>query len=171
MADEDDEIGVVDERLDGRHIGFDIDGWTSTANPPYDAALQANNAAWGYQSAPNGGQAVSIQGNSALSQSVNFPAPGNYTLAWKAAARTGQLQPCDVKLDGTTVYNWQTTNNAWIDFSTVISVPTAGAHVVTFVGLDPNQNKSVGIDAVTLGASGSLPSTTASRRSASLPWI
>ncbi|MCB1209314.1 MAG: cadherin-like beta sandwich domain-containing protein [Verrucomicrobiales bacterium] len=136
-------------------------GWTSTGNAPYAAALQANSAAWAFQSAPNGGQAVSIQGNSTLSQSVNFPAPGNYTLAWKAAARAGQLQPCDVKLDGITVYSWQTTNNAWIEFSTVISVPTAGAHVVTFVGLDPNQNKSVGIDAVTLGTSGSLPSTTA----------
>ncbi|MFO0821305.1 MAG: autotransporter-associated beta strand repeat-containing protein [Pirellulales bacterium] len=136
-------------------------GWTSTGNGGLAGALQANFSAWGYNSVPDGVQSFSLQRTSTLSQVVNFAAAGDYKLSWMAASRSGQVNPSVVKLDGNVVYNWQTGNPNWTAFSTNFVVPSAGNHTITFEGLTPSADFSVGVDLVTLTSFGSLPSTTA----------
>ncbi|HPM83542.1 MAG TPA: autotransporter-associated beta strand repeat-containing protein, partial [Candidatus Anammoximicrobium sp.] len=126
--------------------------------------LENGNSAWGYTTPkPDGAQAVSLQMTSTVSQTLNFTSPGYYTLSWYAERRGGQINPTDVRLDGVTVYNFVApSGSVWTRFSTVLAVPTAGNHTITFAGLNPGGgDNSVGIDNISLvGTPGQLPAST-----------
>ena len=122
-------------------------GWIGVGG----VALFANNSGWNYATVPDGGQGISLQSEAAISQVVNFPAAGTYTLTWMAASRSGQLNPAVVQVDGVTVYNWQTTSTAWTTFSTTLNVTNPGDHTITLAGLgNGGADVSVGVDSVSL---------------------
>ncbi|MGD0745554.1 MAG: chitobiase/beta-hexosaminidase C-terminal domain-containing protein [Verrucomicrobiota bacterium] len=129
-------------------------GWMGVGG----VALFANNSAWNYANVPDGGQGISLQSEAAISQVVNFPAAGTYTLTWMAASRSGQLNPAVVQVDGVTVYHWQTTSTAWTTFSTALNITNPGYHTITFAGLgNGGADVSVGVDSVSLIAISTWP--------------
>jgi fibronectin-binding autotransporter adhesin len=137
--------------------------WTTGGNPVGPGpALQNASTAWGYTPAPNGVQAVSLQRNSYVSQTVDFPSPGIYVLNWSAQRRGNQINPAVVQLDGVAVYDWTAPSGSlWTPFSTLLNITTAGTHTITFAGTVVGSDQSVGIDNIGLvGSQGSLPATT-----------
>ena len=125
-------------------------GWIGSGNSASGPALFTNNAL-GYVTVSNGVQAVSLQSNAVVSQTINFYAPGTYTLNWLAAALPGQTNPAVVRVDGATVFTWQATNTAWQWFTTPLTIATGGQHTISFAGLgNGSLNVSVGLDAVSL---------------------
>jgi hypothetical protein len=126
-------------------------GWNGSGNYTNGPALFDNSSPWNYVTVSNGLQAVSLESNSVVSQTINFYAAGTCTLNWLAASRQGQTNPAVVKVDGTTVYSWQATNTAWQPFSTPVTIATAGNHTISFAGLGTGSTDvSVGLDAVGL---------------------
>jgi hypothetical protein len=126
-------------------------GWTGSGNSTNGPALFDNNSGWNYVTVSNGVQAVSLQMTAAVSQTINFYAAGTYTLNWLAAARPGQTNPAVVQVDGTTIFNWHTTNSAWQPFGMPMTIASAGNHTISFAGLgNGSTDVSVGLDAVSL---------------------
>ncbi len=127
-------------------------------------ALENASTAWGYAAAPSGPQAVSLQRDSSISQTINFAAAGYYQLTWSNASRSGQVDPYNVLIDANNLGSFSTNNTAWTSATTgLFYVSTPGNHTFTFAGTITASDVSVGIDAITLTGlnGGLLPSTTA----------
>jgi hypothetical protein len=116
------------------------------------AVLFANGSALSYASVPDGTQGVSLPGTASISQTLNFPTAGGYTLSWAAASRSGQVNPYVVQVDGVTVSATNSTSNtAWQPASLTFSITNAGNHTLSFVALNPvGGDHSVGLDAVSV---------------------
>ena len=116
------------------------------------AVMFANGGALGYASVPDGLQGVSLPGTASISQTLNFPTVGGYTLSWEAASRSGQVNPYVVQVDGVTVSATNSTSNtAWQPTSFTFSITNAGNHTLSFVALNPlGGDHSVGLDAVSV---------------------
>jgi hypothetical protein len=124
-------------------------GWTFSAG----TGIQGNGSAFGATTAPEGTQTAFIQSVGAISQTLTLAA-GNYTLGFKAAQRmccnSPYLHPIAVMVDGVQVgSNVTATTTSFTQFNVPISIATTGAHTITLLGLDSNDN-TVFIDAVTL---------------------
>ena len=119
------------------------------------SAIQANNSAWGAATAPNGNQTAVLQGAAnqagSMSQTLTLDA-GNYTLSFKAARRSGQIQPLRVMIDSTQIGGLITpTSNSFEDFTVNFNV-NAGKHTIRFEVTDAFGDKSTFIDDVKLNS-------------------
>ncbi len=127
--------------------------WTGGGNGTNGPALYNNGSAWNYTSVPDGAQGVSLQGDSTLSTTVDFPTTGDYYLEWSDASRGGQVNPYEIRL-GTRVVSlpFSTSATAWRRNALRFTVSAAGSATLTFAGLNPaGGDNSVGIDNVSLG--------------------
>jgi hypothetical protein len=124
-------------------------GWVGSGNFTNGPALFSDGSVLGYSTATNGVQAISLQGNGAIAQTINFPAAGTFTLNWWAASLRGETNPAVVQVDGTTLLNWQATNTAWQPFSTPVTLSSGGLHSISFAGTG-GANVSVGLDDVSI---------------------
>jgi len=130
-------------------------GWTFSPN----SGIQRNGSAWGAATAPDGVQTAFIQTTSSISQALSLNA-GGYTLTFKAAQRSGQIQPIRVTIDGTQIGSLVSpASTTFALVSLPFSVASSGTHTLTFSGTDANGDKSTFIDNVTLIPAGG--STTA----------
>ena len=125
-------------------------GWTFSSN----SGIQRNGSAWGAAAAPDGVQTAFIQSTSTISQTLSLSA-GSYALTFKAARRSGQIQPIRVTVDGTQIGSLVSpASTSFGTFSISFPVASSGTHTIAFAGTDP-VDKTTFIDAVAL-----LPSTT-----------
>ncbi len=117
--------------------------------------IQANGSAWGAATAPNGTQTAVLQGAGnqlgSMSQMVNLAA-GSYALSFKAARRSGQIQPLRVMVDSTQIGGLITpTSNSFENFTVNFNV-NAGKHTIRFEVTDASGDKSTFIDDVSIAA-------------------
>ena len=137
-------------------------GLSSTAGGP---ALINTSTAWGYTTPyPNGTQEVSMQKDSAITQSLTFTNPGYYTVTWSAEERNGQTNPGVLKLDGAVVSNFTApSSTAYTSYSATLFVP-AGTHTLGFAGTVTAADQSYALDNIGLTAAtttlSALPATT-----------
>ncbi len=118
------------------------------------SGVQRNGSAWNAVTAPQGVQTAFIQGSSgtlgSISQSLNLAA-GTYTISFKAARRTNQIQPLRFSVDGVQVGALLTpTSNSFNNITTVQFTVTAGTHTIAFAATDSTGDKSTFIDDVTI---------------------
>jgi len=111
--------------------------------------------------APEGSQAAFIGGNSSISQSLNISSAqaGNYTLAFSAAQRPYEVavanpnnpldityylyadrQKIQVLVDGVAVDAVTPATYAYTSYTTPVLTLTAGAHTITFQGMNQDLN-------------------------------
>jgi subtilase family serine protease len=95
----------------------------------------------GNPNAPDGTQVAFLQGFGSASQSVSFAA-GTYSLSFRAAQRgngNASSQTFQVLVDGTVRGTFTPTDTNYATFTTSsFTFSTAGAHTITFVGIDPD---------------------------------
>ncbi len=106
-------------------------GWTFAGN----SGIQSNGSAWGASNATDGVQTAFLQSDhpGSISQSINFPAAGNYTLTFQAARRYGQVQPIQISIDGANVGSPLTpAGNGFQTFTVTFAVSAAGNHTLAF---------------------------------------
>jgi hypothetical protein len=110
-----------------------IPGWN------FNAVLVNNSGAWGYPVPyPSGNQCACIQTTQNMSQTLNLGA-GSYTLTFFAVGRnccdgSGQSNPINIQLNGTTFYSVQPPVGKWTNYSTTFNVTTKGNNVLNFQG-------------------------------------
>jgi hypothetical protein len=112
--------------------------WTFTGG----AGVSGNNSGFtsGNPAAPQGDQVAFLQATGQASQSVSFVA-GTYTLSFQAAQRgnyQASNQTFEVLIDNAVVGTFTPTSTNYAGFTTSAFTVTAGAHVISFVGLNPN---------------------------------
>ena len=131
--------------------------WTFTGS----AGLAGNGSAFTAENspAPVGTQVGLLQKNSQISQTINLPA-GTYSVSFAAAPRVNfqaSSQTIEVLFDGTSIGVFTPIGTAYTTFTTNNITATAGAHSLTFVGLDPSGGDNTAfIAAVTLGIGNSV---------------
>ena len=123
------------------------------------SAIQANGSAWQAAAATDGIQTAVLQGSpgnlGAIEQTLTLSA-GTYTLRFKAARRSGQVQPVRFSVDGNQVGGLITpTGNAFADYASGDFIVTAGNHTLRLVATDGSDDRSTFIDQVSLSAGGS----------------
>ena len=102
------------------------------------AALITNGSSFGNANAPDGVQAVAIQGlqgyyAGSLTQTLNITAAGNYQITLAAAQRSGySVEPIAVSVDGNVVATITPGSTAWKTYSTPTFTLSAGNHVFAF---------------------------------------
>jgi hypothetical protein len=108
----------------------------------------------GNPDAPQGTQVAFVQAFGAITQAVNFPAAGTYTLSFSAAQRVNSqvsYQTLQVQVDGVDVGDFSPAGPGYTTYTATLTVPSAGAHAVTFAGTDPDgQDNTVFLDQVTI---------------------
>ncbi|HEX5272734.1 MAG TPA: DUF642 domain-containing protein, partial [Gemmataceae bacterium] len=109
-----------------------------------NAGLAGNGSAFtgGNPPAPEGTQVAFLQGSSSsISQSVTLAANTIYTISFRAAQRAGgntSTQTFLVQVDGTTYATVTPFTTTYIGYITASFTVTAGAHTITFLGMNPN---------------------------------
>jgi hypothetical protein len=94
----------------------------------------------GNPDAPDGTQVAFLQGYGSFSQSVTF-APGTYSISFLAAQRGNYQyshQTIQVRVDGDVVGTFTPPDTNYSAYNTASFTVTAGAHTITFAGLDPD---------------------------------
>ena len=131
------------------------------AIPSRPTARQWNSTTPFFTTPPSGSQACSLQANSSISQTVNFTAPGFYSLAWMR--RGIQLSEpdrgaCGRRLRG----DLRPSALSWGNFVDTLNIATAGTHNIEFLGMVNNGGYLSAINNVSLSAltSGALPAST-----------
>jgi hypothetical protein len=119
-----------------------------------EGGIQRNGSAFGAASAPDGVQTAFLQGSGnglgAISQSVTFAA-GTYTVSFKAARRSGQVQPIRVRVDGTQVGATITpSSDSFATYTSASFTVAAGAHTVALEATDGSGDRTTFVDAVTV---------------------
>lgn len=126
-------------------------GWTFSES----AGIAANNSPWYAVAAPNGTQACFLQmtGHS-ISQVVNFPSAGTYTITFSAIGRSGYgSMPTNVRVDGNDVLSLtaaQIGTTAWTNFTSNAFNVTAGDHTIAFVNGTLSGDHATVVDAIQL---------------------
>src|SRR5262249_55402762 len=93
----------------------------------------------GNPNAPEGAQVAFLQGNGSFSPTVTGMAAGTYQLSFQAAQRGNANQGGQdfrVLLDGAVVGTFRPGSAAYAGFTTAAFTVGAGAHTVSFQGLD-----------------------------------
>ena len=131
--------------------------WNFTGN----SIVQANRSAWGASNAPDGRQTAVLQGQpdglGAISQTV-FLTSGTYQVAFKAARRSGQIQPVRFSVDGATVGGELTPgSDAFAEMNTAEFTVATGTHEITLAATNGSDDRSTFIDQVRLVVIGNLP--------------
>jgi hypothetical protein len=131
-------------------------GWTFSSN----SGIQRNGSPWNAADAPDGVQTAFIQNTSTISQSLSLNA-GSYTLTFKTARRSSQIQPIRVSVDGSQISGLVSpASTTFALVSLPFSVASNGTHTLTFSGTDGKGDKSTFIDALTLSSSSVVATTT-----------
>ncbi|MCX6893043.1 MAG: autotransporter-associated beta strand repeat-containing protein [Verrucomicrobia bacterium] len=131
-------------------------GWTFGTS----AGIDHNSGTW-YAAgapAPNGSQAAFIQGTSSgakISQTINFPVTGNYTVTFSCIGRAGSFGPntIQVQVDGniiSTVSYSSQSQSAWQNYIAPYNCTSTGNHTLAFVGARTGGDYSSSIDNVTV---------------------
>jgi hypothetical protein len=126
-----------------------IPGWN------FSAVLVNNSGAWGYPVPyPNGNQCACIQMTQSMSQTLNLGA-GSYTLTFFAAGRnccdgSGQSNPVNIQLNGTTFYSVQPPVSKWTNYSTTFNVTTTGNNVLSFIGTWSSGDRSTAFQNISI---------------------
>jgi hypothetical protein len=112
--------------------------WTFAGN----AGVAGNGSAFtaGNPAAPEGTQVAFLQGYGSISQAVTVES-GTYILFFSAAQRANyqaSSQTFAVEVDGAVVGTFKPAGTAYAAYATAGFTLTAGAHTITFVGLDPD---------------------------------
>ncbi|HEU5117653.1 MAG TPA: aryl-sulfate sulfotransferase, partial [Isosphaeraceae bacterium] len=92
--------------------------------------------------APQGGQVAFIQRTGSISQVVDFPQAGTYSIVVSAAQRASLVpskETVAVQVDGTLVGTIFPVGTAYADYSTGSFHVTPGSHTITFQGVVPAQ--------------------------------
>jgi hypothetical protein len=114
--------------------------WTFTDND--SAGFTGNNSgytAYGNPPAPEGLQVAFLQGTGVFSQEVPGWAAGSYQLTFRAAQRgvnQTSRQNFNVLVDGNVVGTFTPSGTSYQTYTTAPFTVTAGAHTITFQGLD-----------------------------------
>lgn len=125
--------------------------WTAGGNEGSGPAVAANGSAWGYQNAHQGSQVLSLQRDSFVSQAIEFPLAGTYILTWKDAARSDQVNPYKVSLDGQILApSFSTGDSSWRSRSVSFRVSAPRSAILNFSGQTSGSDVSVGIDDIQL---------------------
>jgi hypothetical protein len=131
--------------------------WSFSGN----AGISGNKSALtsGNPSAPQGNQVAFLQNAGTISQTVSFALAGAYQISFSAAQRAA-AQPglyrtsnesVEVLVDGTVVSTITPTRTSYGNYTTAAFNVTAGAHAITFVGVNlSRRNQTVFIDAVSV---------------------
>jgi hypothetical protein len=111
--------------------------WTFTGT----AGISGNRSGFtsGNHSAPEGVQVAFLQETSSFSQSVAGWAAGSYTISFQAAQRANyqsSQQDFSVLIDGVVISTFTPPTTSYQGFSTASFTVSAGAHTITFQGLD-----------------------------------
>jgi hypothetical protein len=111
-------------------------GWTFSDS----SGVASNGSAFtaGNPNAPEGTQVAFLQGGGSISQSLTFAA-GTYTIGFSAAQRGNyqdSSQRIAVLIDGVMVDTFSPSGSSYVFHTTDTFSVSAGAHTVTFVGLD-----------------------------------
>ena len=123
------------------------------------SGIQHNGSAWGAPNAPDGVQTAFLQdgttgGNGTISQSINLPSSGTYTVSFQAALRAYQTSPTrmsfKVTFDSTVVGSFSPASRSFSSFTTTPISLTAGYHTLSFVGTGAAPDTADFIDSVTL---------------------
>ena len=105
------------------------------------SGISGNNSGFtsGNPPAPQGVQVAFLQGTGSFTQSVTGWAAGSYVLTFDAAQRGNfgvSQQNFEVLIDGRGVDTFTPSSTSYQGYSTVAFTVTAGAHTITFQGLD-----------------------------------
>ncbi len=96
----------------------------------------------GNPNAPQGSQVAFIQNTGTISQVVNFATAGSYIVSVSAAQRgnyqAGSNEEIEVEVDGTLMGTFTPGSTSYATYTSVPFDVTAGAHTITFVGVDPS---------------------------------
>jgi autotransporter-associated beta strand protein len=134
--------------------------WSSSGNGTNNGGAIVNGAsAWGYTNPyPSPNQALSLQNDSAISQSLYF-LPGSYTIAFSHAQRPGYPDnPFYFQLNGVNQGSaYAAAGTAWQADSAVFTIPTAGYYTVGFLGSIATGGGSEAIDSISLSTSAPVP--------------
>ena len=123
------------------------------------AGLSGNGSAFtaGNPVVPGGGQVAFLQGTGTITQAVTFAAAGTYQLTFLAAQRAAGPyynlggQDFQVAVDGVVVARVRPAGTAYQAFATASFAATAGAHAITFRGIDSaGGDNTAFLDAVAL---------------------
>ena len=132
--------------------------WAYSGQAGVTAAASGFTAAGG-AAVVDGSQVAFLQNSGSLSQSVAGVAAGTYTISFQAAQREYPLNVLDqeqieVLVDGSPVGTFEPTSYAnYASFTTNPFTLAAGAHTVTFQGLDPSGAQYAAfVDAVQVNA-------------------
>jgi hypothetical protein len=106
------------------------------------AGISGNGSAFtaGNPNAPQGSQVAFLQGQGAMNQTVQFALPGAYQLQFSAAqgANNGSgAESLQVFVDGSPVGRFTPAGTGYVTYATVAFDVTAGAHIITLVGVGP----------------------------------
>ncbi|MFD0717095.1 hypothetical protein [Paenibacillus sp. GCM10027626] len=120
-------------------------GWTFSGN----AGVQHNGSSWGAPDAPQGDQTLFLQGPGSVSQTVNFPYDGFYSIKFHAANRinAGGEQTFNVYVDNTLIGSFTPATGSFAPYATDGFQTTAGNHTIRFAGATSGDYTSF-IDAV-----------------------
>jgi hypothetical protein len=105
------------------------------------SGISGNNSGFtaGNPAAPEGAQVAFLQGKGSFSQAVSGWAAGSYVLTFDAAQRgnyQASQQDFSVLVDGMVVGTFTPSGTSYQSFTTASFTVTAGAHTITFQGLD-----------------------------------
>ena len=128
----------------GYQGGWNFSDWNNNNGYNSSAVIVANGSGYNNPDAPDGGQALAIEGVGTAWQDIDFAEAGNYTIDLLAAYRDvdwcSGANPVAVQVDGVTVGVITPTSGDHYDaYETDSFTVTAGVHRVSFVGLDPDQ--------------------------------
>ena len=124
-----------------------VDHWNN------GACLINNSSAWWYPIPyPAGNQAISIQKNASISQSVTLLDTGYYILYFYAVNRpyiSGSQNLLNFYIDGSIIINNMSFTSNWAYYGMYIYV-TAGTHTITFTGTVTTIDCSIAIQGISL---------------------
>ncbi len=137
--------------------------WTFTGS----AGLTGNGSAFtsGNPNAPQGSQVAFVQTTGSISQTFSLTA-GTYTVSFNAAQRgnyQSSSQTVRVLIDGVAVGTITPSGASYASYSTGVFTVAAGAHTLTFVGLNPNGGDNTAfLDQVAFNSTVAAPALTVS---------
>src|SRR5262249_34680220 len=136
--------------------------WTFSAG---GAGVSGNGSGFtsGNPNAPQGTQVAFLQGTGSLSQSIVIPT-GTYTISFQLAQRGNlgvQDQSIEAFVDGNSVGTFTPIGYIYSSFTTSSFAVTAGAHTITFAGLNGAGDNTAFIDQIIINGGPYLTTPTA----------
>jgi hypothetical protein len=124
------------------------------------AGIAGNGSAWGFAAAPEGDQVAFLQSGpapAAISLQVGGLTPGaRYAVSFRISARPGYPPiPVTVKFEGAALGTFEPTSTAFTAVTSAAFTASSATGTLSFTGIAAADDRSTGIDAVTVAAAGS----------------